>query len=118
VKALSVTSRAAESGQTAREDLPSGHHQSLASFAAQAMQLYLESAGAELRYLPPYSPDFNPIENVFSKIKAKLRAAAKRTVLELEDYLGEMVDVLAPEECHNYFRHCGYRVSTPSREPL
>lgn len=78
----------------------------------------IEAVGAELRYLPPYSPDLNPIENAFSKIKAKVRAVAKRTIIEVENYLGEIIDTLAPEECRNYFRHCGYKAATSAREPL
>ncbi len=77
----------------------------------------VEAAGATLRYLPPYSPDFNPIERAFAKLKARLRAAAKRTVRELEDYLGILCDAFVPNECRNYFRSCGYR-ATSTREPL
>ena len=78
----------------------------------------IAAAGCELRYLPPYSPDLNPIEKAFSKLKAKLRAAAKRTVAELEDYLGEVVDAFGPAECRNYFRSCGYPDATRAQEPL
>jgi transposase len=78
----------------------------------------IEAAGCELRLLPPYSPDRNPIEQAFSKLKAKLRAAAKRPVREGEDHLGELSATFAPEECRNYFRSCGYADATPLREPL
>jgi transposase len=78
----------------------------------------IEAAGCELRLLPPYSPDLNPIEKAFSKLKAKLRAAAKRTVEALWQYLGEVLDAFRPEECRNYFRSCGYPDATPAREPL
>jgi transposase len=78
----------------------------------------IEAAGAELRLLPPYSPDLNPIEKAFSRMKARLRAAAKRTVPAVEDYLGELSGTFAPQECRNYFRSCGYSNATPSREPL
>jgi transposase len=78
----------------------------------------IEAAGCALRLLPPYSPDLNPIEKAFSKLKAKLRAAAKRTVDELWEYLGEVLGAFHPEECRNYFRSCGYTNATPSREPL
>lgn len=78
----------------------------------------VEAVGAELRLLPAYSPDLNPIEKAFSKLKARLRAAAKRTVREVEDYLGELSATVAPDECRNYFRSCSYPDATPSREPL
>jgi transposase len=78
----------------------------------------IEAAGCELRYLPPYSPDLNPIEKAFSKLKAKLRAAAKRTVEALWRYLGAVLDEFGPAECRNYFASCGYPAATPSREPL
>jgi transposase len=78
----------------------------------------IEAAGCELRLLPAYSPDLNPIEKAFSKLKAKLRAAAKRTVEGLWQYLGEVVEAFHPQECRNYFRSCGYSDATPTREPL
>jgi transposase len=77
----------------------------------------IEGAGAELRYLPPYSPDLNPIENAFSRLKARLRADALRTIPAVEDRLGALSATFAPAECRNYFRHCGYD-ATPKREPL
>jgi transposase len=78
----------------------------------------IEQAGCELRLLPPYSPDLNPIEKAFSKLKAKLRAAAKRTVEELWQYLGEVIDEFLPEECRNYFHSCGYTAARSTGEPL
>jgi transposase len=89
----------------------------LSSHKRSQVRIAIEAAGAELRYLPPYSPDLNPIEKAFSKLKAKLRAAEKRTISELETYLGELLDCFSPEECQNYFKSCGYP-STPTREPL
>jgi len=80
----------------------------LSSHKRSEVRIAIEAAGAELRYLPPYSPDLNPIEKAFSKLKAKLRAAEKRTITELENYLGEVLDSFSPEECQNYFRSCGY----------
>jgi len=68
----------------------------------------IEAAGARLLYLPPYSPDLNPIEQVFAKLKQLLRSAGKRTVEELWEFLGRALDAFDPEECRNYFRHCGY----------
>lgn len=90
----------------------------LSSHKRAAVRTAIEAVGATLRYLPPYSPDLNPIENVFSKLKSMLRATAKRTIRELQEYLGDFLDLLAPDECRNYFRHAGYRVATPVREPL
>jgi transposase len=69
----------------------------------------IEAAGAALLYLPPYSPDLNPIELAFSKLKRLLRAAGERTVDGLWTFLGRSLDAFAPAECRNYFRHCGYR---------
>jgi transposase len=68
----------------------------------------IEAAGARLLYLPPYSPDFNPIENAFSKLKALLRAKAERTIKALWDALGDILDQFSPAECANYFRAAGY----------
>lgn len=71
----------------------------------------IESAGAEVLYLPPYSPDFNPIETLFSKFKHLLRSAAERTVEALWRTCGQLVDLFQEPECRNHFRHCGYRYS-------
>jgi transposase len=60
-------------------------------------------------YLPPYSPDLNPIEQVFSKFKWLLRSAAERTVDALWATCGKLLDTFSEAECRNYFRHCGYR---------
>ena len=68
-------------------------------------------AGATLRFLPPYSPDLNPIEQVFAKLKALAHGAAKRTREELWTYLGSVLPRFSPWECQQYFRHCGYTVS-------
>jgi transposase len=62
----------------------------------------IEAVGATLRYLPPYSPDLNPIEKMFSKLKALLRKAAKRTVETLWTEIGRLLDVFTPRECSNY----------------
>jgi len=78
----------------------------------------IERVGAELRPLPSYSPDLNPIEKAFSRLKAGLRAAAKRTVRAVEDLLGELSATFSPQECRNYFGSCGYPTATPTREPL
>lgn len=68
----------------------------------------IEKAGAILLYLPPYSPDFNPIEMAFSKLKALIRKAAPRTVNDLWQTLGELLEAFKPEECKNYFAAAGY----------
>lgn len=68
----------------------------------------IEDTGARLIYLPPYSPDFNPIEMAFSKLKAALRKAAARTIPELWDVIAEAIELYKPEECANYFTTAGY----------
>ena len=68
----------------------------------------IERAGARLEFLPPYSPDFNPIENAFSKLKALMRKAAKRTIEELWDTVGSLINAFTPTECANYFKAAGY----------
>jgi transposase len=68
----------------------------------------IDAAGAELRYLPPYSPDLQSIETMFAKLKALLRKAAERTISALWDRIGIVLDRFAPDECRNYFRHAGY----------
>ena len=68
----------------------------------------IKAAGASLRYLPPYSPDFNPIENAFAKLKALLRKAAQRTVGGLWNAIGRLIELFPPSECANYFEAAGY----------
>ena len=68
----------------------------------------IEAASASLLYLPPYSPDFNPIELAFAKLKALLRAVAARTVPDLWDALKSALDAFTPGECRNYFAAAGY----------
>lgn len=76
----------------------------------------IEGRGAQVIYLPPYSPDFSPIEQVFSKLKAWLRKVGKRTVAEVCDAIGEALDLFSPNECLNYFLNSGYGL--PERESL
>ena len=71
------------------------------------MRAAIEAAGAELRFLPPYSPDFNPIENAFSKLKAMLRKAAERTRDGLWSAVGDAIEAFTPDECANYFSAAG-----------
>jgi transposase len=68
----------------------------------------VEAAGATLLYLPPYSPDLNPIELAFSKLKAHLRHAAERTIPALMRPIGRVITAFSPQECRNFFRHAGY----------
>jgi transposase len=68
----------------------------------------IRAAGARIRYLPAYSPDLNPIEQAFSKLKAALRKGAARTVHALLRLIGKLVKMFAPQECANYFRQAGY----------
>ena len=80
----------------------------LSSHKGPRVEALIEAAGAELRYLPPYSPDFNPIENAFAKLKALLRKEAARTVDALWSAIGRLVDLITPAEARNYFESCGY----------
>jgi transposase len=68
----------------------------------------IEARGARLLYLPSYSPDFNPIEQLFAKLKALLRKAAERSIPALWDRIGDIVQIITSDECFNYFRHAGY----------
>ena len=81
----------------------------LSSHKRAGVREAIESVGASLMYLPPYSPDFNPIELLFSKFKRLLRSAAERTVEALWETCGKLLDRFSETECRNYFRHCGYR---------
>jgi transposase len=80
----------------------------LASHKAAAVRDAIEAAGASLLFLPPYSPDFNPIENAFAKLKALLRKAAERTVDGLWATIGTLIDHFTQTECANYFAAAGY----------
>ena len=80
----------------------------LSSHKGQRVREMIEAAGADLLYLPPYSPDFNPIENAFAKLKALLRKAAERTVEGLWTAIGRLLDAFTPDECANYFAAAGY----------
>ena len=80
----------------------------LSSHKGVEVQELIEAAGATLLFLPPYSPDFNPIEKAFSKLKAHLRKAAERTIHSLWDAIGRILDLYTPMECANYFTACGY----------
>lgn len=80
----------------------------LSSHKVAGVKQAIEAVGATLCYLPPYSPDFNPIEKLFAKLKALLRKAALRAVEALWTKLGELLDAFSAQECRNYFASCGY----------
>jgi transposase len=80
----------------------------LAAHKNAAIRAAIEAAGASLRFLPPYSPDLNPIENAFAKLKALLRKAGARTVDQLWSAIASAIDTFTPNECANYFTAAGY----------
>lgn len=88
----------------------------LKAHKVKGVRAAIEAAGAELLYLPPYSPDLNPIEQAFAKLKALLRAAARRTVDALWRAIGQALDAFSPAECAHYLANSGY--VPPNREPL
>jgi transposase len=84
----------------------------LAAHKVAGVRAAVESVGARVVYLPPYSPDLNPIELVFAKLKWLLRSAATRTLDHLWSFLGQVHDAFRTEECADYLRHCGYATPT------
>lgn len=80
----------------------------LSSHKAPAVRAAIEAIGARLLFLPPHSPDFNPIEQAFSKLKAHLRKATERTIHGLWDAIGRILDLYSPQECANYFANSSY----------
>ena len=80
----------------------------LSTHKVDGVRQRIEAAGAELLYLPPYSPDFNPIENAFSKLKALLRKAAARTIDTLWNAIRDTLPAFTADECANYFTATGY----------
>jgi len=80
----------------------------LSSHKVVGMAEAIESVGAQVLYLPPYSPDFNPIEQVFSKLKTMLRKLKSRTMEDLWKNLGELCDIFTPKECYHYYKNAGY----------
>jgi len=80
----------------------------LSSHKVTGVREAITAVSAYLLYLPPYSPDLNPIEQVFSKLKALLRSVSARTVDELWAAIAEIIELFPPEECANYFRNSGY----------
>lgn len=83
----------------------------LAVHKSQRVRTLITDAGCRLLFLPAYSPDFAPIEQAFSKIKARLRQVAARTKEALEDAIAQAIDTVTPDDAHAFFRHCGYRLS-------
>jgi transposase len=83
----------------------------LSAHKVDGVRELIETAGARLLYLPPYSPDLNPIELAFAKLKALLRKAAERTRDALWDRIGQVLDDFSPQECANYLAHAGYASS-------
>jgi transposase len=81
----------------------------LAAHKVAGVRQAIEAAGAVLLYLPPYSPDLNPIEQLFAKLKALLRKAAERTIQALWAAIGRLLDDLPADECSHYLAHAGYR---------
>jgi len=80
----------------------------LSSHKVAGMEKAIEAVGACVLYLPPYSPDLNPIENVFSKLKTMLRKLKLRSMPELWKKLGQLCDICSPDECKSYFKNAGY----------
>lgn len=80
----------------------------LGSHKGQAVRHAIRAAGAHLFFLPPYSPDLNPIEMAFAKLKTLLRKADERSIAEVWHRIGKLIDHFTPEECANYIRHSGY----------
>ena len=81
----------------------------LGSHKGKAVRRAIRSAGAKLFFLPKYSPDLNPIEQVFAKLKHLLRKAAARTIETVVAAIGELLDTFTPQECANYLANAGYR---------
>ncbi len=80
----------------------------LGSHKSAEVRCLIEARGARLLFLPPYSPDLNPIELAFAKLKALLRKASERSVEDLWTKIGDLLDTFTPDECQNYFSHAGY----------
>ena len=90
----------------------------LAAHKQPEVRVAIEQAGAWLRFLPPYSPDFNPIEMAFAKLKAFFRAIRPRTFEHVCELMAAALGLFMPDECENYVRHCGYRLATQKSKTL
>lgn len=82
----------------------------LTAHKGERIRELIEGQGCELMYLPPYSPDFNPIEEAFSKIKGLMRKAEARSREALLEAMGSAISALSAKDARGYFEHCGYRV--------
>ena len=80
----------------------------LGSHKSEAVRKAIRATGARLFFLPPYSPDLNPIEQVFAKIKHLLRKAKQRTITDVWQTIGHLLNAFPPEECQNYFINSGW----------
>jgi transposase len=80
----------------------------LSSHKSKAVREAIRAAGAKLFFLPPYSPDLNPIEQAFSKLKTLLRKENARTIEQIEQCIAKLIKLIDQEECRNYFREAGY----------
>ena len=85
----------------------------LGSHKSAALRRLIKAAGARLWYLPPYSPDLNPIEQAFAKIKHWMRAAQQRSLEDTWRHVGNLVATFSPDECRNYFVNAGYASVKP-----
>lgn len=84
----------------------------LSSHKGAGVRRSIEAAGAVLAYLPPYSPDYNPIEPTFSKVKQLLRGLAARTRTSLWESMPPILDAVTPNDAKNFFKHCGYTLQS------
>ncbi len=89
----------------------------LSAHRASCIERVAAECGATVVWLPPYSPDFSPVELMWSKIKTALRAAKARTREELEQALVAALELITPADCEGWFKHCGYQV-TSNCKPL
>jgi transposase len=86
----------------------------LSAHKGERVRQLIEAKGCELIYLPPYSPDFNPIEQAFSKLKSYLREACARTQQTLMEVIGEALSTISASDAEGFFEHCGYRAAVQS----